>query len=283
MPDILHKRPVKNHSPARCFACFALRTALACSALALPVSAQPVNDLSVPDAPASAPGSVKTDGDLIKIGDRIAVIKSRRAISFPAWVNQAQGVIEYAVVMRSGKTHEALFATDAGSRDLHAAALLLNVAPEEIITKPNEPWLVPNASAIDIEITWDLGGKKRTYPLSDLVVLRNEKTKDADEKFPSQMWWYNGSRLIEGGAFVAQTGGSIVSLIFDPDALINNPGIDRNDDDIHFINTAFVPPVNTPVTITMRLSRRTVDPAPKEKAENKENQTDGPRSKQKAE
>src|SRR4029450_8313906 len=95
------------------------------------------------------PGTVVQKGDIILVGDKITATKSGRTISFPAWVNQREGVVEYALVMRGGKVHEAIFATDADAKDLHITALLLDVSPESIVTKPTETWAVPAASAVE--------------------------------------------------------------------------------------------------------------------------------------
>jgi hypothetical protein len=210
-------------------------------------------------------------GDTVTVGDKLTLVKSKRTISFPAWVNQQQGVIEYALVMRAGKTHESLFATDADARDLHMLALLLDVPSEDILSKGNEAWTISPPSLVKIEAAWKIDGKERKHALGALTVLRDVKNRAADKNFGADAWCYNGSRLIEGGAFLAQTGGSIVSMIFDPDALINNPEPDRTDDDIHFVNAPLVPPVGTPVTITFSYPNK--KPGDKAKAASPEKQT----------
>lgn len=195
-------------------------------------------------------------GDIVTVGDKLTLVKSKRTISFPAWVNQRQGVIEYALVMRAGKTHESLFATDADARNLHMLALLLDVPSEDILSKGNEVWTIPPASALRIDAEWKLDGKEQKHSLSALTILRDVRNNGPDKKFGVEAWCYNGSRQVEGGAFLAQTGGSIVSMIYDPDSLINNPDPDRTDDDIHFVNSSLVPPVGTPVTITFTFPDR---------------------------
>ena len=65
-------------------------------------------------------------------------------------------------------------------------------------------------------------------------------------------WVYNGSRSSQG-VFLAQQDGSIVSLIADPGALVNNPREDRENDELWIVNTNTVPAVNTEVQITFEL------------------------------
>jgi hypothetical protein len=204
------------------------------------------------------PGKVVEKGDSIMVGDKITASKSRRTISIPAWVNQREGVIEYALVMRAGKTHESLFATDADAKDLHVTALLFRVSPVAIVEKETEEWVVPAASAVGIRASWRANDEQKDHELSDLVVLRDPKADNLEHAFPAGPWLYNGSRLIETGAFLAQTGGSIISMIFDPDALINNSHIDRTDDNIHAVKTSLLPPLGTPVTITFQLNTNAV-------------------------
>jgi hypothetical protein len=244
-------------------ASFGVVAALCQAVLAEPKPLAPPTGFPPPSGPPiNRPASpVIQNGDTVKVGDKITARKSSRTISFPAWVNQREGVIEYALVTRTGKTHESLFATDADAKDLHVTALLLNAVPESIIGKPNEAWVVPPASAVSIRASWKVGEEEKSYDLADLMILRDPKAGGPDRKFPSGPWFYNGSRLIEGGAFLAQAGGSIVSMIYDPDALINNPQVDKNDDDIHFLNTPVLPPLGTPVTIILQLGGKAGPPA----------------------
>ena len=67
-------------------------------------------------------------------------------------------------------------------------------------------------------------------------------------------WTYNGSFQFEG-AFVAQEAGSIIRVIADPEALINNPRERREDDDNWIVNSKAVPAVETLVTVTIKVPR----------------------------
>jgi len=69
---------------------------------------------------------------------------------------------------------------------------------------------------------------------------------------PKGNWVYNGSEVI-GGTFQSQVTGSLVSLITDRQCLINNIGEGHENDDIWAANTSTLPPVNTPVRVTLRL------------------------------
>ena len=51
----------------------------------------------------------------------------------------------------------------------------------------------------------------------------------------------------------AQREGSIVSLIADPNALVNNPRKDRENDELWIMNTEAIPPVGAPVRVSFTL------------------------------
>ena len=63
---------------------------------------------------------------------------------------------------------------------------------------------------------------------------------------------FNGSRVWEG-RFIAQSEGSIVSLITDEDALFNNPRPGREDDSNWQIVPKNLPPRGTPVQVMIQL------------------------------
>jgi hypothetical protein len=66
-------------------------------------------------------------------------------------------------------------------------------------------------------------------------------------------WLYNGSEFNPWGFAVLQEH-SLIALIRDSTALVNNPGADRDNDQIHVPNAALLPAVGTPVEVVIRLS-----------------------------
>ena len=186
---------------------------------------------------------------------KVTVDKASRTVRIPAVVNMREQVIEYALVTQSGKTHESLFATEASPTDVHVAALLVGLAPGNVLDQTNTIWVIPELSAVTIAAAWQIEGRTHRHALSELIGLAEAEPGVITRVLDPGPWFYNGSRILEGGEFVAQQGGSIVSLIFDPDALVNNPHPDRDNDDIHFPNTPLLPPVGTPVTVEFRPAR----------------------------
>jgi hypothetical protein len=177
--------------------------------------------------------------------------RKTRAITFPAVVNMSEGLVEYALVHSSGKVHESVLKTEADPLHIHLARLLLQPA------QTNRPAATAPSAAADVRIPRELRGPEvrlwvswpgedgRRVALEDLVT--NVLTK---AKMSPGPWIYSGSRVVEG-TFLAQRDGSLVAIIADPDALMNNPRPGRNDDEIWKVNRDLCPPIGTAVQITL--------------------------------
>ena len=63
---------------------------------------------------------------------------------------------------------------------------------------------------------------------------------------------FTGSRLWQG-KFVAQTDGSLIAIITDPDAVFNNPRPNRDADDTWVVHQQGVPPLDTVVEVSITL------------------------------
>lgn len=200
------------------------------------------------EAPTPAPVERLADGR-VRVG-LVVVDPAVRTVTLPAMVNQTNGVIEYALVQETGKTHESLLRTTAGALDLHAAALLLNV-------KPAGPAAVTNAAAapaatVELSLLWtNAAGAATTRPLHEWIELRPDDARRTRAPFPPSGWLYNGSLLTVEG-FAAHFEGSLVALIRDPAALVNSLAPSAADDDVHFPAAAGLPGTNTPVAVVLR-------------------------------
>jgi len=195
----------------------------------------------------------QTGSNTFRIG-RIEFDKAERAISIPARVRLRNQVVEYALVTEQGKAYEALFTTDARPMDIHLAFLLLGTGVAQLTDDPGKPIGVPETNAITIEVSWT-NDQPAHFALSDLVCLTSGHPDPAAPAMRVEKWFYNGS-VFDRAGFAAQREGSIISLIIDPVALVNNPGTDRGNDDIHFPNARLLPPEGTPVRIIARVPKR---------------------------
>lgn len=177
----------------------------------------------------------------------VRVEKAVRTLSFDAEVNMAEGTIEYALVTRTGKTHESVFSTAAEPQHIQLAAMLLGIrdAAKFVSASSNQPSSL-RGDEVTIEVKWAADGKPRTAPLEEFV--RHATTRQPLLHGP---WVYNGSSVWEG-RFLAQTEGSIVAIMDDRDALVNNPRPGREDDTIWRVNERVAPPKGTPVRVVIR-------------------------------
>ena len=181
-------------------------------------------------------------------------------VSFPGWLNLDRGILEYLLVTERGSTHESLLASDIQPNDLHFAMLLLGAKGSGLATpgpadKPpgqidtmylkNAPKL--KGDDVVISVKWQAGGVEKSGLVEDWIW--NGETKKAMQR---GSWIYNGSMFSEGH-FLAQIDGAFAAIVTYPGALINNPRKGNDNDQIWTVNEKAVPPVKTPVEITIKL------------------------------
>ena len=209
-----------------------------------------------PSATNSAVTSLQlTNAPLQRVGPgvfalgKVRLDKPQRTVSFPASINMAAGLLEYAVVAAQGKLHESLLMTEADPVHIHLAMLLIG-AKGETNTLPSDPPARTGIAGdnVTVWVNWKPDGTERRVRLEDLVF--NLATRSPASRGP---WTYNGSRVVEG-TYLAQRDGSIVALITDPDALINNPRPGADNDQIWLVNTNALPRADTPVQVELELN-----------------------------
>lgn len=212
-----------------------------------PQAPPPGAAMSREDAEAKMRGAVQIErdgADKVRVGS-VVVDAKRRTVTFPAMVNMDSGVIEYALVTDYGKVHEALFKTTVKPQEIHLACLLLSAAT----AKDAAPATVDRQ--VRVSVCWDTNGPEAQHELSQMVLTANDPTVPTDAKpLPLKSWSYRGSTTDAQG-FAATREGSIISLITDSAALINNPGESANRDDNHLPNKILMPTKGSPVRIVL--------------------------------
>ena len=196
--------------------------------------------------------SIKDLGEgRLQIGS-VTVDSKQKSLTFPAVVNMTTGLVEYLVVTTGGKVHESLLRTDAEPFHIHTAMLLLGLKQstnaDQALFFDAKKQIPGGPVSIDVTVPMPEAGK---YPIHSFVAFAESKRPVTSEEIPR--WIYNGSRFAEAGVFLAQKEGSIVSLIADPAALVNNPRPDRENDELWTLHAPKIPPVGTPVQVTFRL------------------------------
>jgi hypothetical protein len=175
------------------------------------------------------------------------------------------GLIEYLLVNAKGKSYESLLRTESEPYEIQLAMLLVGAhgAPQTpaLLAAPSAPFHVnrpaeganspplPVAAGdrISIELAWTASGQEKRARAEDWVLNLATQTNAA-----RGVWIYNGSRVVNG-TFIAQRDGSIVAMIDDIDAMVNNPRPGHDNDQIWQVKTNDLPPVETPVEVTFRL------------------------------
>ena len=194
-------------------------------------------------------------GERFTIG-KITVDRQERTIRFPATVNLSEGGLEYLLVTDEGKTHESLLATPVSPYNLNVAMLLLGVMPN-IEIKELPPTQITASSLqhapeltgtnINILVTWKGGSNLQQLHAEELI---NNRLTQAP--MTTGVWVYNGSAIYKK-RLLAQEESSIVALVTDPAALINNPRPGNKDDTVWSPRSNIVPAVGTSVEITFQL------------------------------
>lgn len=189
-----------------------------------------------------------------KTGDhtfRVGVVQCDRlalTLTIPAQVNAREGLIEYALVTRQGKVHEALLSTDADPLHVQMAALLLGMSPQ-----PGKE----QACEVMIDVEWATNGPTRKMALEDLIALAKGSPQDPSSGTMTRgPWKFTGSKMDSNG-YAAAREGSIITLIEDPAAMIANPRPGREDDTLHVPNAAAMPGTGMPVSVCIRLKSST--------------------------
>ena len=185
-----------------------------------------------------------------------------KTLSFPARLNMQSGLIEYALVHRSGKIHEALLVTDASPLHIHLAALLLQLAKSE----GSEP------TEVDVDVEWQPNGPPQRMPLENLIArvkgaplspgaprgnasLGEEPPLEPGEVLERGAWTYSGS-ILRQGALMAAVDGSIIALIQDPSALVGNPRPGNSNDRLHVPSKRVPPAQNFPVMVHIHAANK---------------------------
>jgi hypothetical protein len=203
------------------------------------------------DPPAVA--TLSTNPPLKQIGPslfelgKVRFDKQKRTLRFPAMINQTQGAIEYLIVTSFGKTHESLLRTDAEPYHIQLALLLLGAQGAGTNSFPEANTLPLPGDSVAIELSWTVEGKETQARAEEFIY--NLETKSV---MSQGEWIYNASRVTQG-TFIAQQDGSIVSVMVDPDALINNPRPGRENDKIWQVQRKGLPPLNWPVEVIIRI------------------------------
>lgn len=200
--------------------------------------------------------AASAESEVVFGGVKVRVLA--RTVVFPARVNAVEGTIEYGIVTPAGPTHESLLVTEINPLNLHAAMLLLGIRGDASQAGVKSRGQINADSLRGIR---DLRGES----VSVRVVWRESNGVRAEGGLDAWMryadgrrvaagpWTYNGSFLMDGGRFAAETEGAVLCLVTNPAALLNNPREGRLDDLVWEVASSVIPPLGTPVEVELKL------------------------------
>lgn len=195
-----------------------------------------------------SPAIEKVSPGVFRLGT-VTINKHERSITFPAQINMDKGLLEYLLVRGSGKTHESLLRTEVEPYHLQIAFLLLGFEPTSGPLAFQGAAEKPQGKPVEILVRHrDKGGREVELNAHEWIAIKEEETLKPSGKID---WVYTGSIVLEG-RFLAQNEGSIIATYHDPVAMIDNASKGGESDMIWFVREESVPPVGTPVTVTVR-------------------------------
>ncbi len=202
-----------------------------------------------PQTPPEA-SSLRAEPDWKAMGPGLWFDPRGRRTVLRARVVLREGMLEHLLCRKGTKEHEAILATEAPARSIHAALLLTGADvghPVEFAPK----FRPPAGSPIQIEVVWDQNGRRRTDDARQWVW--DEKTKS-----PLEIdWVFAGSVLYEDRItrkpMYAADDGDLITVANFASAILDLPiNSSANDADRMFTaNTARIPPVGTEVFLIL--------------------------------
>ena len=195
----------------------------------------------------------------------IAFDLERKTVSVPAVVNQPQDPVEYLLIHKKGKRHEAVFVTTAKPSVLNAALLLLGLAPGKNATyveKKPAPTLEEVQAGVDpivvtppqgqpfyMTVRWkDADGKPVEHCVEDLLLDRTTSKAIVDCS-----WIYLGGRMAqiyrnEPEVYIADFEGNLISICYlSPDNHLATMAHKDARDDQNWWTTSLLPAAETVV------------------------------------
>jgi len=204
----------------------------------LPIPEEPTNKL---------PPLEKIGEGKFRLGD-ILVNKIERSISFPAQVNMDRGLLEYLLVHNKGKTHESLLRTRVAPYNLQIAFMLLGFeGTEQRLAMQGAPD-TPRGDRVSILLSTATGQTATLFPAESWLAIKTDETMT---DVSGINWVFTGS-YVDDGRFLAQETGSMAAIWHDPVALIDNASPGGESNRIWFVKQGAVPPVGTPVNVTIK-------------------------------
>ncbi|WP_165224468.1 YdjY domain-containing protein [Aquisphaera insulae] len=187
---------------------------------------------------------------------------ARKQVIIRARVVLREGPLEHLMCLKGTKEHEAILATDAPARQIHAG-LLLTGAEEGHPVRFLPKFEPPAGSPIAIELQFNEGGKPKTVDARKW--LRDAK----DRKYLPENWVFAGSEVytdpITKQKMYAADEGDLITVANFGSAILDLPiaSSASNEERLFLADTARIPPLGTEVFVFLRPAKGRPDEKPR--------------------
>ncbi|HLL89044.1 MAG TPA: YdjY domain-containing protein [Tepidisphaeraceae bacterium] len=159
--------------------------------------------------------------------------------------------LEFFACVSGTSEHEAAVRSAVKPSDLHTALLVLGLQPGEPVrySEAAKKWVPPHGPPLHLSVEWtDKDGRRQRVPAYRL--MRDVRTK---REMPPMTWIFAGSRVLEDGAYAADSTGYLVSVVNFDLTVIDIPELasSANESLEWALNPDVAPPAGTPVTLVI--------------------------------
>ncbi len=193
---------------------------------AVPAAAQPSAQVHIPPSPSTgaqaqpAPSPVTRLGDNLFLVGNVRVDLTRREISVPGKVNEAQ-VLEFIATTQGGfKSYESALELETNAVNFNTALILIGLdKAHAVVPRQHFDPNPPAGDPVEVWVEWEVQGAARRVRAEQLVY-----NADSKQTLAEGPWVYTGSTFMAGtNAFMAEMDGTLIGFVHTPSPLIENP------------------------------------------------------------
>jgi hypothetical protein len=170
--------------------------------------------------------------------------KTERRFSVPGLIHRIEPPLEFLVIAKGGhKAYESMIEVDADAYLFNFGCILIGLEPvagsQPDFHFDERPVQGPQ---VRLTVSWETETGSKEFAADQMLSKYGEPVDSA-------AWIYTGSTFADNGAYMAAQDGTLVGFIHDPGVGLNDYGAVGGNPDV-------VPPVGTPVTLTVSVSDR---------------------------
>lgn len=196
------------------------------------------------DAPATRPAGF----------EHVSIDRATNRVTVDAEIIDVRMPLEFLCVVAGTSEHEAVLRTRARPSDVHAALLVLGLAPGSpaSFSPAADRWMPPTGPALRLSVEFDRDGGAVSLPAYRLM-------RDAESKrpMPPTTWVFSGGRVLTDGEYAGTYGadltGYVVSVVNFEYAPIDIAEVASSDNETleWELDPATAPPPGTPVRLVI--------------------------------